>query len=59
MAKDFKVSKLIMDHDTPGGNIACSVFPEVRIQTTPPKLSDKINTLQGKYVIKCAIDLHS
>ena len=27
----FKVQQLIMDHDTSGANIACSVFPEVRI----------------------------
>ena len=30
-AKGFQVQQLIMDHDTSGGNIACSVFPEVRI----------------------------
>lgn len=30
--KQFNVSKIIMDHDTSGGNIANSVFPEVRIQ---------------------------
>ena len=32
MAKNFNVSKIIMDHDTSAGNIACSVFPEIRIQ---------------------------
>ena len=30
-ASGFQVQQLIMDHDTSGGNIACSVFPEVRI----------------------------
>ena len=30
-AKGFEVNQIIMDHDTSGGNIACSVFPEVRI----------------------------
>jgi len=30
--KHFNVSKIIMDHDTSGGNIANAVFPEVRIQ---------------------------
>ena len=30
-AKGFEVNQIIMDHDTSGGNIACSVFQEVRI----------------------------
>ena len=30
-AKRFEVNQIIMNHDTSGGNIACSVFPEVRI----------------------------
>ena len=30
-AKGFQMQQLIIDHDTSGGNIACSVFPEVRI----------------------------
>ena len=30
-ADGFKVAQIVMDHDTSGGNIACDVFPEVRI----------------------------
>ena len=30
-AKGFEVNQIIMDHNTSSGNIACSVFPEVRI----------------------------
>ena len=30
-AEGFKVAQIVMDHDTSGGNIACDVFPEVRI----------------------------
>ena len=30
-AKEFEVNQIIMDYDTSGRNIACSVFPEVRI----------------------------
>ena len=30
-AEGFKVAQIVMDHDTPGGNIACDIFPKVRI----------------------------
>ena len=30
-AKGFIINQIVMDHDTKGGNIACSVFPEVTI----------------------------
>ena len=30
-AKGFEITQIIMDHDTKGGNIACTVFPEVTI----------------------------
>ena len=66
MAKGFKVSKVIMDHDTSGGNIACSVFPEVRIQycgnhsaKTFHRDLVKIKSIPCKvHDIKCAKDLH-
>jgi len=37
-AKGFKVTQIIMDHDTSGGNIVCSVFPEVTVAITLPKV---------------------
>ena len=30
-AKGFKITPIVMDHDTKGGNVACCVFPEVTI----------------------------
>ena len=52
-AKGFNISQIIMDHDTKGRNIACSVFPEVTItycgnHTVKSFHHDKINLLQGK-----------
>ena len=33
-ANGFQVQQLIMNHDTSGGNIACSVFPELEVRIT-------------------------
>jgi len=30
-AKGFEITQIIMDHDTKGGSIACTVFPELTI----------------------------
>ena len=61
-ASGFQVQQVIMDHDTSGGNIACSVFLEVRISycgnhTTKSFHRDlmKIKSVHCKVIIKFII----
>jgi len=44
-AKGFEVTQIIMDHDTSGGNIACSVFPRSQLCTAAITLLKVFTTI--------------
>ena len=59
--KGFEVTQIIMDHDTSGGNIACSIFSrgknhllwQSHCQKFSPRSDEnKISSLQGKTKLK-------